>query len=165
MTIEATLERIAEALEKLAWVHAGAAPGPAQDAPVVPAGTKEETKAAVTETTKKRPGRPAKITAEEKAAATEAEVVTKKPAPPVDDFLDTPSKEPKLSTVEDVRASLLAYAQKNNAKGEGTALARALMAKHGGAAVRLTPDQKTPQDKTGVLDEKFFDAVIKAASA
>lgn len=152
MTIEAQLERIANYLERIANYA-----GPSLD--VTP-----EQQADAPAADKPKRGRPAKITPEEKAGATTGEVVEKKATLPADDdFLgETPKKEAKKLTVEDVRAALVAYGKKFGA--EGNAKAKELMAKFGSNATRLASPKETPNDYTGVLKVEDYAAVVAAAS-
>lgn len=144
MTLEAQVERIANYLERIVSKLEGS--------PV-----KDETPAEVVpEKVPVRRGRPAKITPEEKAAATVVE--TEKVE---EDFLE--SAVVAKITIEQVRAALQEYAKLRGK--DGTAEARALLTKKGDGAVRLSPAKETPNDVTGVLKPEFYSAVIAAATA
>lgn len=157
MTLEATLVRIAEALERLT------APPPVIGE--IPDATKGTT---VVEPAKKAArGRPAKITTEEKDASTPAVLEEKKPAAPVDDFLDAPPpKVEKPPTLEEVRSALQAYAGKKGGGPAGTTEARNLMTKaSSNGATRLSIAKDVPGGDQGVLLATDYAAVIKAALA
>jgi hypothetical protein len=138
MSIESLFERLVVANEKTAAALekiAGVVSVP------VPAGTPAESKPAET---KKKASKPASISKDEKAAATDAEVVKdekKGNTAPADDFLD--EKEKKAATEDEMRAALQAYAAANNKDGQGTARAKALLDKVAG--VKKVAD--CPKDK------------------
>lgn len=161
MSIEFTLDRMALALEKIAAVLEGQYSGSQMTVEIIPAGAPS-----VEAPKKPARGRPAKITTEEKAAATPAVVETAKPA--ADDFLDTPEpvKPAKALTIEDVRKALQVYAAANGGGAEGTAKARALMTKaSSNGAQRLSEAKDVPGGKDGVLLATDYAAVIAAAIA
>lgn len=127
-TIEQNIERIANALEALAHVATHTVPGGE------PANTADNTNPVVTPPAEKKPrGRPAKITADEKATAAPAEVVAKEPVKVDDDDFLTPAAkvEEKQASEADVRAAFQAYADAvpKDPKNElaGVQAARALM--------------------------------------
>lgn len=175
MTLEATLVRIAEALERLT-----AAPPVVGDIGI-PEATKGMT---VVEAPKRARGRPAKITAEAKDTATPAEVVPEAKlsdavtaggskkfelAVPVDDFLNAdikPAITAKPLTIEDVRGALQVYARKNGDGPGGTARARQLMSgASSNGALRLSVVPNVVGGDQGVLLPADYAAVIKAALA
>lgn len=158
MTIENSLERIANALEVLASRPTGTPTGATKiDAAIAQADAAERPRAR---------GRPAKITEKEKAAAAEGETVTKdKPA----DFLDGPKpQELKKVKVDDVRAALKSYMLRINPEtgvAFGNPAARAMLTKHGGGAVRLEEDKaKGDEGKNGILESRYYQDVIDAVA-
>lgn len=159
-TIEQNIERIANALEALAHVATHTVPGGEPQ-------TSEQTAAIVApvdqKADKKPRGRPAKITAEEKATAAPAEVVAKEPVKVEDDDFLTPAAKPaetKPATEADVRAAFQAYADaypKDPANElAGVQAARALMK----VSVRV---EKLKEIKPDQYDKAVTDA--KAALA
>lgn len=160
MTFEATLERIATALELIAT--SSVLPSHLVTQPKI----NVEVQTPTEQPKKPARGRPAKISTDEKDAATPAVI---EPKPSVDDFLDLPTPAPKAekpATLEEVRAALQAYAAKNGSGPEGTGKARALMTKSSSnGAVRLNVANDVPGGDQGVLLVVDYAAVIKAALA
>ena len=167
MSIEANIERIAVATEKLVQLLTQPSAPPA------------ETAAPAAEPTKKR-GRPAKAAEPVKPEPAVApagakdefddgpEPVAAEPEPEatepvatsssVDDFLDEKPAEAKPVTIEEVRAELKAYSDRNdNPAGSGRTKAQALLKTKTGFDT-LT-DLKTKGDQT------LFRAVYDAAKA
>lgn len=165
MSLESTLERIAAALESLVAVGRGKDVTVTTDTLTLP---RVELGTPSVEAQKKPArGRPAKITTEEKAAATPAVVETKAAVVVTDDFLDTPAPTPpaKPLTIEDVRKALQVYAGAQGGGAEGTAKARALMTKaSSNGAVRLSVAKDVPGGDQGVLLVADYAAVIAAAA-
>jgi hypothetical protein len=120
-------ERQAAALEKLV--------GSAPPATAPPADAKPARKARAT---------PAAVTAQERAGATDAEVVPKGNAEPAaDEFLDGKKEEAKKPTHDDLLKALQKYASDNNADQKGTAKAKELLKKTAGVAkVADCPEDK-----------------------
>lgn len=164
MSIEVTLERIAQAVEKLVSLATtnkiGGAP---------PAGTTTEERnekvaaAAVAKSAKVK----AQKTAAEKPVEppkTEVLVVTSDETAPDDDFLDEkPAATPvKAVTVEEVRAALVAL---RGRKGKDDAFK--VLADNGGGAEFLPGSVQAQQTGNSgkVLKPEFFAAVLKAALA
>jgi hypothetical protein len=168
MSLEFTMDRIALALERIADHMSGpqnVVTGQTVIGPITTALTAEGTPS-IEAPKKPARGRPAKITTEEKAAATPAVVVEPKPA--ADDFLDTPEpvKPVKPATLEDVRKALQVYAGAQGGGAEGVAKARALMTKaSSNGAQRLSEAKDVPSGKDGVLLATDYAAVIAAATA
>lgn len=158
-------ERFVVALETIAAAMT-ATTGPTTPAKQAAAEVNAETPAP------KKRGRPAKITDEEKKNATDAETVDKR-----EDFLTDPPKEKrdeaKKITVDDVRKALKDYM--DFLGGDPVAAnkkAREVLKGAGNGAVRLQAEKKrnpdgtvTEGDSTGVLEEAYYGAVIKAAKA
>lgn len=160
MSLESTLERIASALEALV---AGSGSQVVQTVAI----SHDPITTPVTDVKKPARGRPAKITTEEKAAATPAVVETKPVVVPDDDFLDSPpAKVVKPATLEEVRKALQVYAAAKGGGAEGTAKARALMTQaSSNTAVRLSVVKDVPGGDQGVLLAADYAAVIAAATA
>jgi hypothetical protein len=175
MSFEDTFDRIALALEKIAEalqpdVITAKDQLAAQTAVTVAALGAEAVTAAAP--ARKPRARPAKITAEEKAAATPAEVVSDKPvqaaaAQPVDDFLSETKPAAKPPTLEELRAALKAYSDKVNlaSPGKGMEQARVLLGKFGNGALRLAIAKDVPGGDQGIIAPEYYQAVINAALA
>lgn len=161
--LETLLERIAVALESLADTKAKAFKA-------IVTGTVDRTgeavdKANAAEKPVKARGRPAKITDKEKETATPGDADA--PKEPAADFLDRETTpKPKEVKVEDLRAALRKYAMDvDPATGvpPGMDKAREILKKFGDGAVRLQEETKLGDvGKTGILDPKYYAAVIDA---
>lgn len=154
MSLDSLIERAVKALEKQAdsmerlAVIAEKTASPAAT-PAEPA-ENAETPAADPKSSAKGKAKPTKTTAAEKASAAEVKeevkAEAKGDAAPAENFLD----EKKASfTSEDVRKELQKYVAKNNADGQGTTRAKALLKKLAG--VNLLKELKEEQYKA-VID-------------
>jgi hypothetical protein len=101
-----------------------------------------------------------------------APIVDEKPAAPVqpagtqpvDDFLnEKPATPPKPPTLEELRAALQEYAAKHGTgAGPNMAKARELLGKYGNGATRLAVAKDVPGGDQGVIEPKYYQAVIDA---
>jgi hypothetical protein len=100
----------------------------------------------------------------EAAAAKKPTAVQPARAHPIDDSLSStpPAKQP---TLEELRAALQAYAKEVDATAPGTGMvkARELLGKHGNGANRLAVAKDVPGGEQGVIELKYYQAVIDAA--
>lgn len=174
MSFEDTFDRIALALESIAAsLQPQQISGSTTTGQIVVTDTSSTAGTLAEPAPAKKPrGRPAKITADEKATATPAQIVEDKPAPVqpagaqiVDDFL-SPAPAAKPPTLEELRAALQAYAVRNDVPpGQGMAKARELLTKYGNGASRLAVAKDVPGGDQGVIEPVYYTAVINAARA